>query len=227
MKNRTIFIWDVHGCYKELKLLLSKLKLNKNDKVYFTWDLINWWPKSYKVLKYLYKNKDQFKSVAWNNDLWFLDYYDDWRESYFNTHSLWKFKKLKKKIEEKKAYYLVDYLRNLPLYIEKKDFILIHWGLTPWKKLEEHEKWEITTTRKIKWKPWYKYYNWEKIVIYGHFARKWLQIRKKTKWLDSGCVYGSWLTAFIFETGEIYSQTALNNYINLFKKKNENKRIEE
>ncbi len=217
-KNKTFFIWDVHWCYKELKALIKKINLQKNDKVYLTWDLINWWPKSYKVLKFLYKNKDQFKSVAGNNDLWFLDWYEKWDSCYHSQYSLNIFKKLKEKIEKNNTYYLIDYLKSLPLYIETDNVILLHAGIVPWKDLKEHTREEITMLREIDWKAWYEYYKWEKTVIYGHFARDWLQIRPKTKWLDSWCVYWSWLTAFELETGNIYSQTAFDCYINLFEK---------
>ncbi len=222
--KRTIFIWDVHGCYKELKLLIEKLDLQEKDEIYLTWDLINWWPKSYKVLKYMYKNKDKIKTVAWNNDLGFIEWYDSKWEKYNHQYSKKIFEKLKKKIIEKETYYLIDYIRELPLYIEKENFILSHAGIIPWKELNQHTKEELTNIRKIEWEPWYNHYKWKKKIIYGHLAKNWLTIKKNTIWLDSWCVYWKWLTAYILETGEIYSQTSKDLYINLYKKKNENKK---
>ncbi len=223
---RTIFIWDVHGCYKELKLLVKRIRTQEDDKVYLTWDAVNWWPKSYKVLKFLYKNKEQFKSVAWNNDLGFLRWYDSQGKEYNHQYSKKAFKELKEKIDEKKAYHLIDFLRSLPLYIEEDNFILVHWWIVPWKPLREHTEDEITCIRTYQERPWYEYYNWEKMVVYGHWAKNGLRVRKNTIWLDSGCVYWRCLTAYVLETGDVYTQNATQLYINLYKKKNENKEID-
>jgi bis(5'-nucleosyl)-tetraphosphatase (symmetrical) len=209
---RTIFIWDVQGCYDELKLLIKKLKLKKNDKVYFVGDLINRWPRSYKVIKYLYKNKSRFNSVKWNHELNFLNWLK-WEKNLDHKH----FKKLKNKIEEHKTNFLIKYLESLPLYIEKDNFILIHWWLIPNKKIEDHTDLEITNLREFNWKPWYEYYKWEKPVIYWHWAEESLQIREKTKWLDSWCVYWKALTAYILETWEVIQQNALDCYVNVYK----------
>lgn len=212
-KTRTIFIWDVQWCYDELKLLLNKLGLWAEDKVYFVWDLINKWPKSYKVLKYVYKNRDRFKCVVWNQEINFLRWLE-W-EPYDNPKD---FKQLKLKIEKKEANYLIDYLKSLPKFIEEKDFLLLHWWLIPWKKLEDHDIEEITRTRDIDWKPWYDFYTWNKKIIYWHWAVDWLRITKNTVWLDSWCVYWKAMTAYILETWEIYQQSANDIYLNVYKR---------
>ncbi|MDP2090524.1 MAG: metallophosphoesterase [Candidatus Gracilibacteria bacterium] len=216
MQNyRTIFIGDVQGCYDELKLLIKKLKLKKNDKVYFVGDLINRGPKSYKVLKYLYKNKYRFTSIKGNHELNFLNWLKG--EKYSDNKQL---KKLKNKIEEHKKNYLIKYIEGLPLFIEEEHFILIHGGLIPNKKLEDHTEQEITNIREFNGKPWYEYYKGNKPIIYGHRAESGLQIRKKTKGLDSGCVYGKALTAYILETGEVIQQNSLECYVDLYKGNN-------
>ncbi len=183
MKSRTIFIWDIHWCYDELKLLLKKLEIQKEDRVFFVWDLINKWPKSYKVIKLLYENKQQFKTVLWNHDFWFLKYIS-WKEYNFFRNNK-KFKKLFKKLKEKPK--ILDYFKSIPLYIEEDDFLLIHWWLIPWKAVWEHKAEEICYIRDYKWKPWHEYYKWNKKIIYGHRAIAWLNIRENTIWLDTGC----------------------------------------
>lgn len=44
-------------------------------------------------------------------------------------------------------------------------------------------------------------------MIYGHWARKGLTIRNNTIGLDSGCVYGKFLSAFILEEKKNYPNT--------------------
>ena len=51
-----------------------------------------------------------------------------------------------------------------------------------------------------------------KKIIYGHWAVEWLKIRENTIWIDSGCCYWKYLTAYILETGEIIQQKALDVY---------------
>ena len=210
--KRSIFIWDVHWCYEELKLLIKQLHLTENDTVYFVWDLINKWPKSWKVLKLIYKNRLSFKAVLWNNEINFFRWLDS---GLYDWETTW-FKKLKEKFEEN--WEILDYIRNLPLYIEEKDFILLHWWIIPGKDLSDHSVDEITRMREYNGKPWYDYYTWEKRIIYGHWALNWLRLKNNTICLDTGCVYGKALTAYTLESWEIIQQQALDIYVNLYKK---------
>lgn len=210
-KNRTIFIWDIHWCYKEFKSLLKKLNIKNDDQIFLTWDIINKWPKSYKVLKYVYQHKNQIKLVKWNNEVDFLNYVD-WDIKYSNKN----FIKLLKKIKDKHELFLIDYIKNLPLIIEKDNFLLIHAWLNVKKILWEHNEFELTNIRYINNELWYKKYTWEKIIIYWHNAVDWLQIREKTIWIDSWCVYWKSLTAYILETKEIYTQNAFDIYKNVY-----------
>jgi len=212
---RTIFIWDVHWCYKEFKLLLKKLNLNEDDRVYLTWDLISRWPKSFKVLKYIYNNNTQFNTVLWNNEFDFIKWNKTWEKKYFREA----FTKIKEKIIKYPE--ILDFLEKIPVYIEKENFLLVHWWLIPWKKLEDHTKKELVNTTEINWKAWYLSYNWCKKIIYWHWWEDWLRIRKNTIWLDTWCVYWKWLTAYILETWEIIQQSSKDIYINLYEKNNE------
>ena len=107
---------------------------------------------------------------------------------------------------------MVDFIQNMPLYIETEKFIIVHGGIIPWKKIDKHEIDEITRLREYKWKPWHNYYTEDKKIIYGHWAAQWLHITDNTIWLDTGCVYWKELSAYILETGEIIQQQALMQY---------------
>lgn len=209
-KSRTIFIWDIHWCYDEFILLVEKLKLTDNDKVYLAWDMINKWPNSYKVIKFLYKNKDQFKAIKWNHEVWFLNWLD-WKAPKYENEI---YRKLREKLEKKPK--KLEFIKNLPTYIETDDFLLLHWWMKYDKKIEDHSVTEIVNLREYNWELWYKNYNKDKKIIYWHNAVDWLQIREKTIWLDSWCVYWKSLTAYVLETWEIYSQNALNIYEKIY-----------
>ena len=209
-KGRTIFIWDIHGCYDVFMLLIKKIGVKKNDKVYCVWDIINKWPKSFKVLNFFHKNKEQYKCVMWNHEIGFLR----WINGEAPQYNCKQYRVLREKIETKKPE-LTSFWKNLPLYIEDDDFIVLHWGIIPEKSLESHSIDEIVNLREYEWKPWYNYYTWSKKIIYWHWAMNGVQIREKTIWLDSGCVYGWFLSAYILETNELIWQKALETYINI------------
>jgi len=225
---RTIFVWDIHGCFDEFVKLLDKINFDYDkDNLYLTWDLINKWPKAYKLIDFLVKHP-KIKSVIWNNEInflrWLYGIKDLLKNIDFdkNKHLIerWLFDKIYQKHNPLFDEYLaqfwkehIEYLLNLPLWIESENWVLLHWGLVPDKKLHEHHIDEITRIRQYDGRPWYEYYQWEKTIIYGHWAADWLRIRKNTKWLDSGCVYGKRLTAYIWETGEIIQVSAEKIYV--------------
>ncbi len=209
-KNRTIFIWDIHGCYDEFKILIKKLKIKKEDTVYIVGDMINKGPKSFKILKFLYKNKDQYKPILGNHEILFFNYLKNLKNKIDYSFNQDIFYKLEKKLTKNPE--ILKYLKKIPLFIEKENFLLIHWGLNPEKKIEEHLVDEITKIRLIKNKPWYKYYKWEKKIIYGHWAIQWINITNNTIWIDSWCCYWGYLTAYILETWEIIQQSAIKQY---------------
>jgi hypothetical protein len=66
--------------------------------------------------------------------------------------------------------------------------------------------------RTWRWKPWHQMYKGTKKVIYGHNAIEGLQMHTHTIGLDSGCVYGNYLTAYILESWEIVTQKARRIY---------------
>lgn len=215
--KRTIFIWDVHWCFDEFELLVEKLKITKNDKVYLVWDVINKGPKSWKIMKFLYKNRNQYKLVLWNHEVNFFRYLDKSKDNtYISSESESDFVKLEKKLEDRTK--ILDYFKNLPLFIEEDNFLLIHWWLDPHKDIKDHDLDEITRIREINNKPWFEQYKWNKKVIYGHWALNWLNIYKNTIGLDGWCLYWWALHAYILENWNIVTQQALKCYVDIFNK---------
>ena len=208
--SRNIFIGDIHWCFNEFKLLLKKLDIKDTDHVFLTWDLILKWPKSLKVLKYVYKNRKTFSFVLGNKEYEVLEGIRN--DNYDSPEKRKIGEKLKNKYPE-----LLKYLKKAPYFIEHSDFILIHGWVIPWKPLKDHCPLELCYLREYMWKPWYEYYTGDKKIIYGHWSLDWLKIRTNTIWLDTWCVYGWELTAYILETSELIQITALKLYKNPFK----------
>jgi len=66
----TYFVSDIHGCYKEFKMLLEKASFNhEKDYLWIAGDLVSRGPDSLKVLRYLYSLKNRTKIVLGNHDV--------------------------------------------------------------------------------------------------------------------------------------------------------------
>lgn len=55
------------------------------------------------------------------------------------------------------------------------------------------------------YRPWMDYYSGDEMVVYGHWARAGLHIGRRTRGLDTGCVYGHALTGWIAESDRVVS----------------------
>ena len=212
MKPRTIVIGDIHGCYDELTDLLEKAKVGENDRVVSVGDLISKGPKSREVLE-LFMTDARFSSVMGNHDLALRRRWNgedvDLKPSQKETH-----KELK---GEKEAY--VNFLNRLPFIIDLDTHLVVHAGLRPNVELCSQTTGDMTRMRTLggdresdEGTPWYHVYYGDKIVLFGHWPASEPRRGKKAIGLDTGCVYGLTLTAYIIETDEFVSVPAKRAY---------------
>lgn len=114
------FVGDIHGCYRELRCILSKARFNfKQDFLWITGDLVNRGPDSLKVLFYVKKLGLSAKMVLGNHDINFIIKYV-------------KYIKENKKID-KNIVMLINWLRNQPILRidNEKKIIMTHAGFSP------------------------------------------------------------------------------------------------
>lgn len=212
MKPRTIVIGDIHGCYDELTELLEKAEVGKNDRIVSVGDLISKGPKSREVLE-LFMTDARFSSVLGNHDLALRRRWNgedvDLKRSQKKTH-----KELK---GEKEAY--VNFLNRLPFIIDLDTHLVVHAGLRPNVELCSQTTGDMTRMRTLggdresdKGTPWYHVYHGDKIVLFGHWPASEPRRGKKAIGLDTGCVYGFNLTAYIIETDGFVSVPAKRAY---------------
>lgn len=62
------------------------------------------------------------------------------------------------------------------------------------------------------WAPWDEFYRGERIVVCGHWAVRGVAIKPRLRALDSGCVWGGKLTAWIAEEDRLLSVPARRAY---------------
>ncbi|RKH52836.1 metallophosphoesterase, partial [Corallococcus llansteffanensis] len=120
------------------------------------------------------------------------------------------------------------YLGALPSYEHFPDLnvVAVHAGLVPGVPLSEQKEEFLLNMRSIAadgtpskrleaGEPWGSLWKGPELVVFGHDAMRGLQRHPFALGLDSGCVYGGKLTAYVLPEGKFYSVTAARAYMAL------------
>ena len=213
-KDHTFIVGDVHGCFDEFILLLKKAGFNpKCHRLILVGDLINKGPDSLKVLEWV--KKHSVESVIGNHELKFIHQIEQKEELDPS------FIKLKDEMGENLDQW-IKYFKSWPLFIEEKDFLVVHAGLEPRLHPKFSKKQLLTNIRcwdektgqmcpHTEGKPWHEYYHGKKLVVYGHWARQGLSIKNNSIGLDSGCVYGRFLTGVFLPSRTIVQTPSISS----------------
>lgn len=196
----------MHGCLDELKSLYRKLRVTSEDRVILLGDLINRGPDSPGVVRFAMEN--HLESILGNHELHFLKL----------KNQDGNYAQLNRELSTEE----IQWMRKLPVYLIGPEFIAVHAGLVPGKPISRTNRDLLTRIRTWDGKgkdlkspknpPWYEFYHGTKPVFYGHWAKAGLNLRRNTKGLDSGCVYGNELSAYILETDRLVQVPARKMY---------------
>ena len=215
--GRTIAIGDVHGCARELEKLLKKLKPQKSDRIIQLGDLINKGPDSHEAIR-LAKAYD-IQAIMGNHEMRLLSAKKEKRLKYLNSHYHHTYKQLNKSDWK--------FLKHLPKFIYEGalDTLFVHGGFVPnepWhsQSLDTVTNVQVITkeglpkkrTHRSKSKLWVNYWKELTFVIYGHTPRRRIFKKRNTLCLDTGCVYGGKLTAYLVEENKLISVNAKQTY---------------
>ncbi|MEQ9363341.1 MAG: metallophosphoesterase [Leptospirales bacterium] len=204
--GRTIFIGDVHGCVDELKAMIERIAPRARDRVILLGDLINRGPDSAGVVAYVAERG--FECLMGNHDYEYLSDPDA-------TPAC-------SALHKQLGTALHKWMQERPFFIEDDSFIAVHAGLEPGRGPADSEPRILMNIRT--WDgagahlnhssnpPWYDFYTDSRPVFYGHWARKGLNLRENTFGLDSGCVYGRSLSAYVLESKELIQIKAARTY---------------
>ncbi len=215
MVQRTIIVGDIHGCFKEFLDLLEATNYNdETDRLILGGDLINKGPYSREMLEWL-EQHPKVEKILGNHELKFLESARDPKSASKKMQFL--LEELRDDLEK-----WSDYISNWPLYIEADDFLVVHGGVIPDRHPRETLPVIVTNLRYWGGKaddlnnannpPWYELYKKEKLIVYGHWAMKGLNVRPNTIGLDTGGVYGRKLSAVILPERKIVSVDANQDY---------------
>lgn len=205
---RTIIFGDVHGCSQELKDLLRAVDARPADRLISVGDLINKGPDSRGVMEWA-MNARNLECVQGNHELRFINC---WRRSAVpraRPHDEETWEQLGDLREA-----AMRYAANLPLTIDGGDFLVVHAGFDPRKRIAQQSVAALTDIRRLRdtHEPWYERYTERKLAVFGHWAKPAPVVRPNAIGLDTGCVYGGALTALILPERRLVSVPARRVY---------------
>lgn len=210
--GRTIVIGDIHGCFDELSDLLKLVELRADDRVIAVGDLIVKGEKSSEVLD-LFIEDERFSSVIGNHDRAIRQY---WRGEPVRLTK--EQQATAAQLESGREQYS-EYLRSLPYTINLGSHLVVHAGVRPGVPLRKQMASDLTELRTMganpsarRGVPWYQVYRGRRIVLFGHWPAKTPRLSPHAIGLDTGCVYGGRLTAYVIESKEFVSVAARRSY---------------
>lgn len=205
--GRTVVIGDVHGCAIELSLLLERLALTGEDQVYFVGDLVARGPASRRVLQLIREVRGI--SVRGNHEQRLIDA----RGAVLEGLSAPRLEGSHRELLESFSPEDWELVENMPLTLDlpEQGLRLVHGGVVPGWPLSQHSARLLTRLRTIRkdgspserldGRLWGETYCGPPHVVFGHNAITGLQLHPSATGLDSGCVYGSALTALVLPKG--------------------------
>jgi diadenosine tetraphosphatase ApaH/serine/threonine PP2A family protein phosphatase len=212
--SRTVVVGDIHGCYDELLALVARVGLGESDRLVAVGDLVTKGPQSREVLE-LFIRDARFSSVLGNHDRALLEYWKGERGKKDLKPSQ---KRCAKELKDARERY-AEFLDSLPGYIDLGSHVVVHAGLRPGVPLSGQTLDDLTALRTLgpdresrKGTPWYEVYEGEPVALFGHWPAATPRRGPRAVGLDTGCVYGHSLTAYVVETGEFHSVPALRAY---------------
>jgi len=212
MAGRRIVVGDIHGCYDELMELLEKVGIGDDDRIISVGDLITKGPKNKEVLE-LFMTDARFSTVIGNHDLALRRKWNG-EEIELKPAQKEAHKELK---AEKDAY--VSFFNRMPFMIDLGTHLVVHAGVRPNVELISQTTSDMTSIRTLgadpesdEGTPWYHVYHGEKIILFGHWPAPEPRRGRNAIGLDTGCVYGYNLTAYIIEDDEFVNVKAKKAY---------------
>lgn len=206
-----IVIGDIHACSVELEELLERIGPGADDSIIALGDIFDRGPDNRKILE-LFKGDARFLSLKGNHE---------------RKHLLIHEGKCRAAISqvitqaELGAEYLLmlDFIRELPLYVELEDAILVHGSIEPDIPLSQQDETVLAGSmsgeKHLQYlgKPWYEILHPEKPVIFGHVGYdKPFIYNDMIYGIDTRCCRGGSLTAITLPDFTFHSVKARRNY---------------
>lgn len=218
MSGRVIAIADVHGCFAELEKLLSELSPGRDDTVVMLGDVVNRGPDSARAIAAC--RAVGARALMGNHERRLLRARSGKRWRKLNEVDASTYKSLS---EEDWAW--IESMEKT-FEVPGTETVLVHGGFAPGKPWREQKLETVTEIQVIDpdGRPkkrsdapagcphWSDLWEGPPFVVYGHTP--WHSVRR-TEWtlgLDTGCVYGGWLSALVMPEMRIVQVRAAKEY---------------
>jgi serine/threonine protein phosphatase 1 len=217
MNGRLIAIGDIHGCHLEFAELLERVAPTKDDQLVLVGDLVNRGPDSCKVID-LAKQQHAI-SLLGNHELRLLNYRKTKNPDYLRETDGDTFNKLRPDDW--------TYLEAMPLthYAEELNTVFVHGGFLPNEPWQKQPASVVTRIQVIdgEGKPrkradapdapaWADLWSGPPFVVYGHTPRPEIYKLKWSVGIDTACVMGGHLTAYILPEKRFVQVKARKRY---------------
>jgi predicted phosphodiesterase len=217
MTGRLIAVGDIHGCHHEFADMLELLEPRAEDRIVLLGDIVNRGPDSTKVI-------DQAKAsgsicLLGNHELRLLKFRRTGDRKYMKEHDLETFDALR---TEDWAY-----LESMPLTYEEAELntVFVHGGFLPGEPWQKQPAEVVTRIQVVDREgrprkradapdapPWADLWGGPPFVVYGHTPRPEIYKLKWSIGIDTGCVMGGYLTAYILPERRIVQVKARQRY---------------
>jgi len=210
--GRLIFVGDIHGCFDELRELLSRIAPAANDIVVSVGDVVTKGPAADRCLDLWHERG--YLAVQGNNEIKLLARARPLLRLFAHEDGA---------VLHRRD--LLQYIASWPLVIDfpQERVTAVHGGFLPQMQVTpediEREQDLIPQLRWIRkqdgqWRPvgkekkrkddvlWSEKWRGDRVVVYGHTPLREPKRDKLALGLDTGCVYGGSLTAAVFADGE-------------------------
>lgn len=217
INERIIAVGDIHGCHLEFAELLDSLELQAGDRLILLGDLVNRGPDSLAVLDLA--KKAGAISLLGNHELRFLHHRRDSERHALKNGDAETFSKLRPEDWE--------YMEAMKLthFEEDLNTIFVHGGFMPGENWNRQPAEVVTRIQSVSdGKPckrseapdaplWADLWNGPPFVVYGHAPRPEVHKLKWSLCVDTGCVFGGYLTAYILPEKRLVQVKARRRYV--------------
>lgn len=217
MNGRLIAIGDIHGCHQEFAEMLMRLAPVKDDRIVLLGDLINRGPDSAKVIDLA--RECRATALLGNHELRFLKYRRTSDKKYLKNGDLATHQKLRPADWE--------YLEAMKLTFEEPalNLVFVHGGFLPDQPWQKQPAEVVTRIQVVdrNGRPakradapgaplWADLWSGPPFVVYGHTPRPEIYKLKWSVGIDTGCVYGGHLTAYVLPEKRFLQVKARQRY---------------
>jgi serine/threonine protein phosphatase 1 len=194
-RGRLLAVGDIHGCLGALQCLISRVGPRADDQFVFLGDYIDRGPESREVVECLLRFQKCYPDTVFlkgNHEAMLLDYLQGKNTLLYMANGGWEtLKSYATDGRTKISPSHLEFFENLRLFYERESFIFVHAGLRPGIALEDQGEENLLWIRREFLD---SDFDFGKTVVFGHTPLPSPLQEKNKIGLDTGAVYGRYLT---------------------------------